>query len=133
METPLFNLDLQVACDATNLPTESDFLQWLTTAFAVESETKGRAKALAKPFDITVRIVEPAESQALNNDYRGKNKPTNVLSFPFEMPEGIEGLELSILGDLAICAEVVEKEADEQKKRWVHTGHIWWSMGACIC
>lgn len=124
MDTPLFNLDLQVACEAPNLPAESDFQHWLTAAFTLEAETNGRAKALAQPFDITVRIVEPAESQALNNDYRGKNKPTNVLSFPFEMPEGIEGLELSILGDLVICADVVAKEATEQKKtlgsHWAH-------------
>lgn len=121
---PLFNLDLQVACDSSSTPDEDDFKQWLATAFAVEAEQYGRAKTLAQPFEMTVRIVESAESQALNNDYRGKDKPTNVLSFPFEMPEGIEGLELSILGDLAICAEVVEQEAAEQKKElrshWVH-------------
>ena len=124
METPLFNLDLQVACDADNLPDEEDFKQWLATAFAIESEQYGRTKNLAQPFEITVRIVEPEESQALNNDYRGKNKPTNVLSFPFEMPEGIEGLELSILGDLVICADVVAEEAAQQKKtlgsHWAH-------------
>ncbi|HEY9030752.1 MAG TPA: rRNA maturation RNase YbeY [Kangiella sp.] len=121
---PLFNLDLQVACDSSNIPDEDDFKQWLATAFAVEAEQYGRAKTLAQPFEMTVRIVESAESQALNNDYRGKDKSTNVLSFPFEMPEGIEDLELSILGDLVICAEVVEQEASEQKKElrshWTH-------------
>lgn len=124
METPLFNLELQIACEASDLPDESDFEQWLATALAIESEQYGRAKNLAQPFEVTVRVVEPEESQALNNDYRGKNKPTNVLSFPFEMPEGIEGLELSILGDLVICADVVAEEATRQKKtlgsHWAH-------------
>src|SRR5690606_22494664 len=55
--------------------------------------------------EITLRIVSPEESRALNHDFRGKDAPTNVLSFPFEMPEGIpvEHQDL-ILGDIAICA-----------------------------
>lgn len=57
------------------------------------------------------------ESQSLNSQYRGKDKPTNVLSFPFEVPDGIE---LDLLGDLIICADVVEKEAQEQDKPLLH-------------
>ncbi|MGL5337628.1 MAG: rRNA maturation RNase YbeY, partial [Aeromonas veronii] len=53
--------------------------------------------------------------------YRGKDKPTNVLSFPFEAPPG---LELPLLGDLVICRQVVEREAEEQGKplmaHWAH-------------
>ncbi len=45
--------------------------------------------------------------------YRGKDKPTNVLSFPFEVPPG---MEMSLLGDLVICRQMVEKEAQEQGK-----------------
>ncbi|RDH84962.1 MAG: rRNA maturation RNase YbeY [endosymbiont of Galathealinum brachiosum] len=75
---------------------------------------------------LSLRIVNLSESQQLNNDYRNKNKPTNVLSFPMQMESGFdESLMLStMLGDLAICAEIVEKEADEQKKtlqeHWAH-------------
>ncbi len=75
--------------------------------------------------EITLRIVSPEESRALNHDYRGKDAPTNVLSFPFEMPEGIpvEHQDL-ILGDIAICADVVAREAAEQDKlpeaHWAH-------------
>ncbi|MBA3981050.1 MAG: rRNA maturation RNase YbeY, partial [Alcanivorax sp.] len=64
-------------------------------------------------------------SQALNHDYRGKDAPTNVLSFPFEMPEGLtlSGDEL-ILGDIALCADVIAREATEQGKpaahHWAH-------------
>lgn len=105
-------LDLQVATKHTdNLPTEEQIQQWvdkIITPFQAEAE-------------LTVRIVDEAESQQLNFQYRHKNKPTNVLSFPFESPPGIE---LSLLGDLVICYQVVEREAREQNKtilaHWAH-------------
>ena len=72
-------------------------------------------------FEVTLRIVDLAESQQLNSDYRNKDKPTNVLSFPFEAPEHIE---MPFLGDLVVCAAIVEQEAREQKKpvvnHWAH-------------
>lgn len=63
--------------------------------------------------EITVRFVDENESHALNHQYRGKDKPTNVLSFPFECPPGVI---LNLLGDLVICAPIIEKEAGEQNK-----------------
>ncbi len=74
---------------------------------------------------LAIRIVTPAESQALNRRYRGKMRPTNVLSFPADTaaPAGGGG-EATPLGDLAICARVVAREAREQKKslaaHWAH-------------
>lgn len=107
----LITLDLQVACDNENLPSNEDFQTWLESALNIYN----------KPFEITIRIVDEAESQALNHQYRHKNKPTNVLSFPFEVPEGIE---MDLLGDLIICANVVEQEAKQQNKvlnhHWAH-------------
>ena len=104
-------LDLQLASTADNLPTEAQVQQWLDAAilpFQAEAE-------------VTVRIVDDAESQQLNFDYRSKDKPTNVLSFPFQCPPGIE---LPLLGDLVICAPVVAAEAAEQHKslqaHWAH-------------
>lgn len=105
-------LDLQLACETpAGLPAESDFRRWLEAVlpqFQEESE-------------VTVRVVDEAESHELNHTYRGKDKPTNVLSFPFEAPPGIE---LPLLGDLIICRQVVEKEAAEQEKpvlaHWAH-------------
>ena len=71
--------------------------------------------------ELTIRLTDDEESQALNSEYRGKDKPTNVLSFPFEMPPGIP---LELLGDLIICVGVVEQEAKEQEKtteaHWAH-------------
>lgn len=105
-------LDLQLACaDENHLPAEGDFQRWLeaaVTPFQPESE-------------VTIRLVDEAESNELNLTYRGKDKPTNVLSFPFEAPPGIE---LPLLGDLIICRQVVEQEAAEQGKtveaHWAH-------------
>lgn len=104
-------LDLQLASTADTLPTEAQVQQWLDAAilpFQAEAE-------------VTVRIVDHAESQQLNFDYRNKDKPTNVLSFPFQCPPGIE---LPLLGDLVICAPVVAAEAAEQHKslqaHWAH-------------
>jgi len=63
--------------------------------------------------EITVRFTVDEESQTLNHEYRGKDKPTNVLSFPFEVPPGIE---MNLLGDLVICVPVIMREAQEQDK-----------------
>ena len=105
-------LDLQVACDeAPGLPSESQFASWLQAALLGEREEA----------EVTVRLVDELESQQLNHDYRGKDKSTNVLSFPFDAPPGID---LPLLGDLVICRQVVEREAREQAKpltnHWAH-------------
>ena len=63
--------------------------------------------------EITVRFTDDEESQTLNHEYRGKDKPTNVLSFPFEVPPGIE---MNLLGDLVISVPVIMREAQEQDK-----------------
>ncbi|MCK9619005.1 MAG: rRNA maturation RNase YbeY [Methylobacter sp.] len=67
--------------------------------------------------EIVVRIVDEQESAELNEQYRHKSGATNILSFPVDLPEGIE---LDLLGDLVICAPVVEKEALEQGKTLTH-------------
>ena len=72
--------------------------------------------------EVTIRFTDEAESQSLNHEYRGKDKPTNVLSFPFEAPPGIE---INLLGDLVICAPVISREAEEQQKRMSdHYAHM---------
>ncbi|MDE1234400.1 rRNA maturation RNase YbeY [Vibrio aestuarianus] len=105
-------LDLQLAVESEQgLPTFNDFSQWLNkavTPFQIQAE-------------VTIRVVDIQESQQLNREYRGKDKPTNVLSFPFEAPPG---MEIDLLGDLVICRQVVEQEAQEQNKplmaHWAH-------------
>ncbi|MEZ8192570.1 MULTISPECIES: rRNA maturation RNase YbeY [Vibrio] len=105
-------LDLQLAVEnEQGLPTEQDIQLWLDKTIPQFQENA----------ELTVRIVDTQESHQLNHDYRGKDKPTNVLSFPFEAPPGVE---LDLLGDLIICRQVVEKEAEEQSKpllaHWAH-------------
>ncbi|MEZ8304070.1 rRNA maturation RNase YbeY [Vibrio splendidus] len=105
-------LDLQIAVEnEQGLPTEQDIQLWLDKIIPQFQENA----------ELTVRIVDTEESHQLNHDYRGKDKPTNVLSFPFEVPPG---MELDLLGDLIICRQVVEKEAEEQNKpllaHWAH-------------
>ncbi|QLB13376.1 putative rRNA maturation factor [Bisgaardia hudsonensis] len=105
-------IDLQIASeDTTNLPTEQQIQKWAIAAIRAEN---------TEP-EMTVRIVDEEESHQLNFQYRGKDKSTNVLSFPFECPDEVE---LPLLGDLVICRQVVEKEAEEQGKplmaHWAH-------------
>lgn len=104
-------VDVQYAIDAAGLPAEGDFSRWVETVLK-ERKVDG---------EVCIRIVDAEESQSLNAEYRGKDKPTNVLSFPFEVPPGIP---VTLLGDLVICTEVVAAEAEEQEKalfdHWAH-------------
>lgn len=113
--TPI--IDLQIASENTqNLPELVQFTQWVAQALTFVSSSEQCPET-----EMTIRIVDEAESHELNLTYRGKDKPTNVLSFPFEVPEGIK---LPLLGDLVICRQIVEQEAAEQHKsviaHWAH-------------
>ena len=88
----------------------------------VVTHSGGREK---KGIQMTVRIVNENEISQLNSDYRHKNCETNVLSFPFISPPGIpEDESINSLGDLVVCASVVNREAKEQDKtetaHWAH-------------
>jgi len=105
-------LDLQLAsANVAGLPDEATFMRWL----------EGVLPQFQPEAEVTVRVVDEAESHELNLTYRGKDKPTNVLSFPFEAPPQVE---LPLLGDLVICRQVVEREALEQavplEAHWAH-------------
>lgn len=95
----------------------------LTAPDSVEFQTWVNLVASAFNIDgeVCIKIVDEAESQFLNLTYRNKDKPTNVLSFPLMSDDFIE---TEHLGDLAICAAVVEQEAKEQDKpinhHWAH-------------
>lgn len=117
-------IDLQIATQETDLPTAEQLQQWVALA----------TREQAAPAEVTIRLVDDAESQQLNLDYRGKDKPTNVLSFPaqmeefeaeFDIPELMEELgDDTYLGDLVINAPLVQREAKEQSKtvmdHWAH-------------
>lgn len=72
--------------------------------------------------ELLIRLVDKDEIQQLNNTYRGKDKPTNILSFPYDIPKQIDE---SILGDVVICLAVVQDESKTQNKTFEnHLTHI---------
>lgn len=79
------------------------------------------AAGIERVCEVSLRVVDADEIQTLNRQYRSKNSPTNVLSFPAEFPPE---LEIPLLGDVVICAAVVKAEACEQSKpieaHWDH-------------
>lgn len=107
-----FSSCLQFVSENQQIPDSSEFIKWMKKVSQLIE---------IKQNNITIRLVDEAESRALNQQFRGKDKPTNVLSFPSEMPQEIEP---DYLGDIVICAPVVEKEALDQNKdhnaHWAH-------------
>jgi probable rRNA maturation factor len=101
------------ALPRAGLPAANSFRQWVAAAL--------RGANYRKSAELAIRLVDSDEGRALNRDYRGKDYATNVLSFPAELPPE---LKLPLLGDLAICAPVVLREALEQGKQprdhWAH-------------
>ncbi|PJK00752.1 rRNA maturation RNase YbeY [Lysobacteraceae bacterium NML91-0213] len=111
-------LDIAVgyAVPRKGVPAAPSFRRWAQAAL------EGRIRQA----DLAIRVVDAAEGQALNRHYRGKDYATNVLSFPADLPEGLPpGVRLPLLGDLVICAPVVEREAREQGKPLnAHYAHL---------
>lgn len=100
------DVELQVATvDQEGIPTEETLEKWAQTALEIGGRNTDA--------ELTVRIVGCDEIRALNGIYRHKDKPTNILSFPFECPPEVD---LPLIGDLIVCLEVLKKEAAEQKK-----------------
>ena len=94
-------------------PADAEISRWVDAV--LRAEQRGEA-------ELTVRIVDEQESAELNETYRHKPGPTNVLSFPFEAPPEVE---LNLLGDLVICAPLVQREAQQQhKQERVHWAHM---------
>ena len=98
------------------IPAATSFRRW------VEAALEGRIR----DADLAIRIVDEPEGRALNLHYRGKDAPTNVLSFPAERPPGLpKAAKFPLLGDLVLCAPVVAREAGEQGKPLVaHYAHL---------
>lgn len=104
-------IDIQRVFKSSNQPENTQLELWVNTVLTNSNED----------FELTLRIVDEAESANLNETYRHKKGATNILSFPFETPDG---MELNLLGDLVICSSVLEREAQEQNKplhnHWAH-------------
>jgi probable rRNA maturation factor len=102
---PKLQLNLQIASSASEIPTKAQFKSWAKAALRVDTE-------------VTIRIVDADEGRMLNSTYRGKDYATNVLTFPLtEVPH--------LMGDIIICAPVVETEAQSQNKPLeAHYAHL---------
>ncbi|WWP02511.1 MAG: rRNA maturation RNase YbeY [Candidatus Dasytiphilus stammeri] len=103
---------IQIACNKNHsrLPTIANFKKWI------------HAISMQNNKEITIRLVDKNEIQALNFCYRGINRPTNILSFPFDKNSNINNFPL--LGDIVICSSLLEEEAKKQHKyllaHWAH-------------
>lgn len=106
------NVEVQYAVSRKFLPAETDIKQWATAAIGDRMSDA----------ELTVRLVDEPESAQLNEDFRHKKGATNVLSFSMEC---MEEIGVSLLGDIAICAPVVEREAIAQNKEIeAHYAHM---------
>lgn len=98
-------LSIQYATDAQEIPTTSNFEQWINAALSEDAE-------------ITIRIVDEAEGRNLNERFRGKKTATNVLTFFYDDLH-------PLTGDIVLCATVIEKEAQQQHKTLIaHYAHL---------
>lgn len=104
-------IDLQNESDAPDIPAIELFQRWVEVSL----------RQSHRNLEQCIRVVDEAESRELNHAYRGIDKPTNVLSFPADRDDR---LDYDYLGDLVICAPVVEREARAQQKslraHWAH-------------
>lgn len=107
----MLELELQRISSADGVPSDADFSRWAQAALA------GRRERV----ELVIRVVDEEEITILNRDYRGRDRPTNVLAFPFEAPPPVES---DLIGDVVICAPVVAREALEQgraeRAHWAH-------------
>ena len=102
---PILNLTIQYATDCTNLPTQSQMRKWAKAALRIDTE-------------VTIRLVDKQEGCQLNYLYRDKNYATNVLTFPLAE-------EPHLMGDIVLCAPVIEAEALAQNKSIeAHYAHL---------
>lgn len=139
MINPYLSLDIQVENIEDSLPSANEFENWIARTLekvqmqpqttknthrlinVLEAGEAGNVQAI----ELAIRIVNEEEGSCLNETYRGKAGPTNVLSFPFAPPEALPSdLQVPLLGDIIICAPVVKKQALEQNKpeknHWAH-------------
>ena len=125
---------VQMASSRRGVPHARNLNRWAQAACGAHLARNKRAQLppIEKELALTIRVVGAAESRRLNRTWRNKDKPTNVLSFPAAtLSPGVTGTpprfpinEFAELGDLAICAPVVAREAREQRKplqaHWAH-------------
>ena len=111
-------VDVQIACDDSGIPSVEEIETWVVRAVAASGED------FKRDAELSVRLVDTEEIQALNRDFRQQDAATNVLSFPAGSIDGLPADAAQVLGDVVVCAAVVSQEAREQNKavndHWAH-------------
>lgn len=102
-------------------------LEFLYNRPAVILPAIARKYLFVKPVELDVYVVDLIEGQSINFEARGKDYPTNILSYPSDLPSNILDIMPSVpLGELIICHDVVVQQAKEQNKSIVHhLTHLW--------
>ena len=138
-------LDLQQIVSSDSIPKKEKIESWVRQVLVLEKEAEQvdtqlksqlKSQMHSQPekndeeYELTIRIVDKDEIQSLNRTYRHIDKPTNVLSFPYEnfpFDESLDTpleMQLPLLGDLIICHDIVVEEAEQQQKtievHWAH-------------
>lgn len=110
------SVDIDVASDGDDPPEPDSIRRWLRAVLDRELPANDE-----REVEVSVRLVDREEIQALNRTYRQKDKPTNVLAFPSDLPAD---LPFRHLGDIVVCAPIIRDEAREQNKtpdaHWAH-------------
>lgn len=110
----MYEIAVQLTVAEKSIPTAAKLKRWAKTV--LEKQKSGG--------ELTIRVVGPEEMQQLNFEYRKKNKTTNVLSFPLDIPAEFNN-KIPMLGDIVICADVIKQEArDQQKTTEAHWAHM---------
>ena len=108
-------VDVQFASNDGSVPDADTITAWVSRTLAAAGNAD---------VELSLRVVDAVEMQALNRDYRSQDKPTNVLSFPAAIIEGLPADADVPLGDIVICHDVVRDEAERQRKaiadHWAH-------------
>lgn len=104
-------VEIQLASKSKFIPDQQQFQNWVDAVLTDESQHS----------EIVIRVIDEDEMIEFNQQYRHKSGPTNILSFPFEAPDSVES---DLLGDLLVCAPVIETESKQQNKplenHWAH-------------
>lgn len=107
-----YQIDIEINSQHPLIPSQEKCEAWITAVLQHQKLNNA---------EVSIYVVDEDEGRQINRDYRGKDYATNVLSFPADIPEEVG---VPLLGDLVICAPVIEREAKEQHKdinaHWAH-------------
>jgi len=128
MDTPGLTVEVSISemlnTDDEDIPESGTLKKWAVMAY--RPACRKNADAMMLPASVSIRITDSEEIQQLNDQFRDKNTPTNVLSFPMHQVDelALAAMPFYLLGDIALCASVIRQEAETQGKplasHWAH-------------